>query len=279
MRDLLGGRVITYFPTHIKMVDAEIRSQSHFEVSRQIKPRSYIPAETMIRIGLQPRHFAMKGMKPSGYASLHYTVRIKGPDQPSRWFELQVRTMLEEVWGEVEHQLGYKPEKMTEFSVARQFRVISHYLNAVDDHFDFLYDRLTFLQQRAQPEEEDRLNNENFPSVLDRIETMCEQDEIDALLDILEARGITTVAAFNRRATTEAVEWMRAGYASAGKGSAPPAFLSVSTLALLPEGPSKKDVDQALRFNIAAADLTHRLRRRAESTTQERPGESPSAPS
>jgi ppGpp synthetase/RelA/SpoT-type nucleotidyltranferase len=265
MYDLLGARVVSYFPTHIKMVDTEIRSGRHFEVSPLESPRSYISTDTMVRIGLDPEAFKMKGIKPSGYASLHYFVRLSGGRRPNPWFELQVRTMLEEVWGEVEHQLAYKPEKQTEFSVSRQFRVISHYLAALDDHFDFLYDRLLYLQNRADPEPDDLLNAENFPKVLDRIEVMCEQDEIDALLDILQARGISTVADFQIRATTEVIERIRSGYAVSGSGHTPGAFFIVATIALLSRTPLMREVDEALRFNLAARDLTYRLRHEGRS--------------
>lgn len=261
MQDLLGARVVTFFPAHMKMVDLEIRSGRHFEVARRTLPRSYLALETMHRIGLDPRQFKMKGVKRSGYASLHYVVRRVDGVRPNPWFELQVRTMLEEVWGEVEHQLAYKPEKQTEFSVVRQFRVISHYLSAVDDHFDYLYDRLQYFQARADPKADDPLNAENFPRVLENIECLIEQDEIDPLLRILDARGITKVREFNIRAMPAVIEEIRERHAAANpQVGTPTAFFIVATLALLPERPTSRDIKEAVAFNLAAQEMTHRLR-------------------
>lgn len=206
MRDFLGARAVVYFPTHLRMIDEEIRSGRHFVVSNDYEPRCYLPSDVLQRVGLDERQFLMKGRKPSGYASLHYFIRLKSnPNSHSNpWFELQTRTMLEEVWGEIEHQLGYKQGRRTEFSVSRQFRVISTHLSALDDHFDFVYDRLTYLQARSNPEADDLLNAENLPRVLDDFECICQQDEIAGMLEILETWGVNTVHDFARSGSSGA---------------------------------------------------------------------------
>lgn len=70
--------------------------------------------------------------------SVHYILRLKKEvafASQSPWFELQVRTMTEHTWGEIEHVLGYKPEKGTSFTIQKQFHIISKLLGAVDEHF------------------------------------------------------------------------------------------------------------------------------------------------
>ena len=146
LHDLLGARVIVHFPSHLRMLDEEIRSGRHFELSTEYLPRSYLPRDTLNRIGLDPKNFTVRGVKPSGYASLHYVVRMSAlsPGEAQPWFELQTRTMLEEVWAEMEHQLGYKRGQRTDFNVSRQFQVMAAHLAAIDDHFAYVYDRLSF---------------------------------------------------------------------------------------------------------------------------------------
>ena len=263
MRDFLGSRAVVYFPSHLRMLDEEIRSGRHFDVSNEYEPRCYLAADVLDRIGLDARQFVMKGRKPSGYASLHYFIRLK--QNPGAvlnpWFELQTRTMLEEVWGEVEHQLGYKQGRRTEFSVARQFRVISTHLSALDDHFDFVYDRLTYLQSRSNPAGGDYLNAENLPKVLEDFECVCRQDEIAGILEILETWGINTVQELRSRARADLLEAVRSEYQQrTGQGRKPTAFHIVSVLVRL--GPSSSSVEarRTLAGNLQMVELTNRMR-------------------
>jgi len=263
IRDFLGARVVVYFPTHLRYIDEELRSGRHFEISREYPPRSYLPEATLLRIGLDVAQFQLKGRKPSGYASLHYVVRLVNPPHGASrnpWFELQTRTMLEDVWGEVEHQLGYKPNQQTEFSVSRQFQVISSHLSAVDDHFDFLYDRLTFLQARANPQADDELNAENLPKVLEGVECYCEQDEIDGLLSILESHEIRTVRDFTLRARPDVVEAIRNTYSQLAHGKKPTAFHVVASIAPLGPHASPQQATRVLRGNLNMVELTRRTR-------------------
>ena len=261
MRDFLGARVIVYFPTHLRMIDEEIRSGRHFDLSTEYAPRCYIPHDMLDRIGLDDRQFEMKGQKPSGYASLHYFIRLKTPPAggANPWFELQTRTMLEEVWGEVEHQLGYKLNRRTEFSVSRQFRVISAHLTALDDHFDFVYDRLTYLQSTSNPQPPDPLNAENLPRVLEDFECACQQSEIAGMLYILETWGVTTVEQLRTRARPDLVEALRSEYQRHRSGRAT-AFHIVSALAHLGPGSTVADARRVLASNLKMVDLTQRMR-------------------
>lgn len=262
MRDFVGGRIVTFFPRHVHMVDQEIRDGKDFVLADS--PRSYLSRLMMERLGLNIRQFNMKGFKPSGYASIHYFVRLADAkdELAGTVFELQVRTMLEEVWAEVEHQLGYKPGQRTEFSVARQFRVISGHIHAIDDHFDYIYDRLSYLQRTSKPQEDDPLNAENLPSVLDAVECSCPQAAIDRLLTIMNDNGICTVRDFNERARHEIVEAVKTEYSIWSNGGTATAFHLVSTIVYLSPTSRPDEARTILRTNLEMADLTRRTRKR-----------------
>jgi len=249
MRDVLGARIITYFPTHLAMIDREIRSQRDFIIPSDLQPRCYLPAERLARVGLKEHGFELKGKKPSGYSSIHYYLKLRDsrglPENPV--FELQVRTMLDETWGEIEHQLGYKPETMTDFSVRRQFSVISDHLEAVDAHFDFLYDQLTYQQSRSDPTEDSVLNAENFPQVLRKIGFECEQREIGKMLDILDLNGIKLMKQLTSRARLDIVDSLRRAYKQERDGKALPTFDLIATLA---DTTTRTSAEQAARMLI-----------------------------
>lgn len=58
----------------------------------------------------------------SMYTSVHYIIEINNKSQTK--CELQVRTLMEEVWGEVSHQIDY-PEKSDSISCREQLKVLA----------------------------------------------------------------------------------------------------------------------------------------------------------
>ena len=61
-------------------------------------------------------------IKESYYTSIHYVVR-PGNDERIKC-EIQVRTLFEEVWGEIDHTINY-PDKSTSQATKEQLRVLS----------------------------------------------------------------------------------------------------------------------------------------------------------
>lgn len=260
VRDLLGARVVTYFPLHLKLLDDEIRTNRLLEMHPTEQPRSYIPADTMQRIGMDPTKFETLGPKISGYSSIHYTVRIPTGDGSGAWFELQTRTMLSHVWAEIEHQLGYKTQQRTAFSVSRQFRVVSNHMSAIDDHFDFIADHLSYLQSQSSPAAADLINAENLPSVLARIDIPCAQNEIAGVLDILEAYEVRTVNDFSSRTGAAVMEALRRTFAASDQPGSLGAFHIASTIVHLPPGSSPAAAERELRGNLRRRAATYEVR-------------------
>lgn len=66
-------------------------------------------------------------IKDSLYTSVHYILR-NGPDSPVRC-ELQVRTLFEETWGELDHWMNY-PKKTDNIALREQILVLSRVVTA-----------------------------------------------------------------------------------------------------------------------------------------------------
>jgi putative GTP pyrophosphokinase len=260
MRDILGGRIITFVPGHLQLIDTAIRDSSTLRLT-QPAPRAYLHIAELQRIGIEPDGFEYKSRKPSGYSSLHYFVQVRL--ESGEWsipFELQVRTMIEEVWGEIEHQLGYKSGQKTEFSVSRQFRVIASHLSAIDEHFDFLYDRLSFLQTQTQVDDSSILNAENLPSILASYEIPLSQDEVGSLLQILVVWGVRTAGALRGRLSPERLELIRRVVRTSGLSPNASAFHVLTTVAMVEKRAKLDDVERQLRTNLAMVEMTRRRR-------------------
>lgn len=212
MYDALGGRVLVYFLQNLPLVDQELRESEVLEISSIDPPTAYLTHELAEMLGLTKIRVSKKD---SGYASLHYTVRFRPTALASSqrpWFELQVRTLVEDVWGEIEHVLGYKPDKRTSFAVKRQFRIIASELTAIDEHFNLLFEELSRFQREGIFRDADPLNAENLPPVLSELGIGCAQSEIDGQLKLLASRGIHAVGELRENATAHRLELIRKSY-------------------------------------------------------------------
>jgi ppGpp synthetase/RelA/SpoT-type nucleotidyltranferase len=89
----------------------------------------------------------------SGYSSIHYVVRlgpsVKTPqDLQDTRAELQVRTILEEAWGEIDHKYRYELKrsgKAVPSSVESGFRDLALYLQAAARHAEHLCEEMEEL--------------------------------------------------------------------------------------------------------------------------------------
>ena len=78
-----------------------------------------------------------------GYRSVHLIVqaRLKGMEGPAaeplrdHWFEIQVRSVLEHAWAEIEHEVVYKSGVVYPDDVVRDFANIAAQLEALDQRF------------------------------------------------------------------------------------------------------------------------------------------------
>ncbi|MGD9412540.1 MAG: RelA/SpoT domain-containing protein, partial [Desulfobacterales bacterium] len=106
--DLLGVRIICLRLSDIGKVEAYLGLLSEEKILRFIKgpdqKRSFI-------LPVDPGEFISEGsdLTFSGYSSIHYQVALgENSDAPSGLddlqFEFQLRTILEEAWGEIDHK-------------------------------------------------------------------------------------------------------------------------------------------------------------------------------
>ena len=125
LTDLCGVRVITYFADEVD------------QVARVIDDEFIVDADASVdrRAVLDPERF--------GYASLHYVVslspeRARLPEYSECAgvkAEVQIRTILQHTWAEIEHDLGYKTSVEVPSSVRRRFSRLSGLLELADQEF------------------------------------------------------------------------------------------------------------------------------------------------
>ncbi|TCT07082.1 RelA/SpoT domain-containing protein [Paralcaligenes ureilyticus] len=144
--DLIGLRAIHLFKVDCYRIDAALR-----ELWKPLeKPIIYI------REGDQPpvqsKSFSVK-KHPAGYRSIHYVLSSQPVQEPIK-FELQVRTIFEEGWSEIDHQIRY-PNFSDNPLVSYFLTIFNRMAGSADEMGGFVQDLVSTLKE-AQAEVENK---------------------------------------------------------------------------------------------------------------------------
>lgn len=205
--DLAGVRIITYFSDDVDKIAAIIEDEFVVDSEKSIDKRKT----------LDPDRF--------GYISLHYIIKLK----PNRamlpeysaftdlYAEIQVRSILQHAWAEIEHDLGYKSRREIPRDIRRSFSRLAGLLELTDIEFLRIRDELLDYQTNVQSQitispasvHIDRLSLqayvENSPIVSEIAEQMCKlrpnvelsYEDNEWFIENLHFVGIETISQLN----------------------------------------------------------------------------------
>ncbi len=202
--DLCGIRIITYFSDDVDTIGRIVTELFDVDESNSIDKREALNATQF------------------GYLSLHYVCALpigKGYSSQlvGRKFEIQIRTVLQHTWAEIEHDLGYKSEFGVPRELRREFSRIAGLLEIADGQFVSLRDNLKKYSDNIKEKinsddandvlidrislEEYMHNNTNMQRFLKRIssELQIEVEHIDSeayieLFELLEFESIGDIS-------------------------------------------------------------------------------------
>ena len=122
IRDILGFRIICYFSDEVDEAARLVSESFKVNWSKSKDKRELIKPDAF------------------GYLSLHYICSLPEnsgyPKHLSRLsFEIQMRTMLQHTWAEIEHDLGYKTEFGIPRAIRRSFSRVASLLEVADQTF------------------------------------------------------------------------------------------------------------------------------------------------
>lgn len=122
LTDIMGARVICYFNDDVDRMGALVEKEFVVDRENSSDKRQLIDAESF------------------GYLSLHYIASLpksdEYPEELCHWrFEIQIRTCLQHIWSDIEHDTGYKSEFGVPRAVQRGYARISALLELADDEF------------------------------------------------------------------------------------------------------------------------------------------------
>lgn len=125
LTDLIGVRVITYFAADVDVVADALAEQLEISVRKSRDARSDLDVDRF------------------GYRSLHLIARLRPRDARQgankhlqrKWFEIQVRSILDHAWAEIEHETVYKAAVEFPPEVKRRFRAVAGALEVIESVF------------------------------------------------------------------------------------------------------------------------------------------------
>jgi len=137
--DLSATRVITFFPRTIEAIDEVLREE--FEIlDRSDKTEDLMEEE---RFGYQSIHYLVKLNKTR--AGLAEYQRFAGAIT-----EVQVRTILQHAWAEIEHDIQYKSSAAIPRDIRRRFMALAGMLELADREFQAIQDQDAALNTAAR---------------------------------------------------------------------------------------------------------------------------------
>jgi putative GTP pyrophosphokinase len=198
LTDLVGLRVITYFEDGVDQVGRVLEASLPVDFRHSVDKRKQVAADRF------------------GYRSLHYVCRMAAEpgDLGELRYEVQVRTLLEHAWAEIEHDLGYKSRDSVPVVARRRLNRLAGLLELADQEFAAirreLADYATGLPERIANADDIPLDRLSLGSLLDHADVRELDAQIAAelgrglggppffpeyLLRMLDASGLVTVAA------------------------------------------------------------------------------------
>ncbi|PAR44360.1 hypothetical protein CGT95_17705 [Vibrio metoecus] len=123
--DIVGIRITTYFESDVDIIKDIIEREFHIDINNSIDKRK----------AHDPDRF--------GYMSMHYIVSYKSdrsqlleyaPFQDMK-AEIQIRSILQHTWAEIEHDLGYKTKYAIPYYLKRRFSQLASLLELADREF------------------------------------------------------------------------------------------------------------------------------------------------
>lgn len=140
IEDLAAVRVIVFLREHVKEVCDKIEELYETRDEGEIGPRS--SDET--RFGYESRHLVIHLDKRTYFGKRQRPARVS--------CEIQVRTILQHAWAEMEHDIGYKSDQDIPPELRRRFSALAGLLEIADTEFSRIQNDSINLRSRVKKE-------------------------------------------------------------------------------------------------------------------------------
>lgn len=138
--DLAGIRIICYVESDLKVINKIIEENFKIDNENSLDKSKLL------------------GTDKVGYKSIHYVAQLKNdrivlPEYKkfkNRKFEIQIRTILQHAWAEIEHDRNYKFTGELPDNIKRRFKLIAGTLELADREFDSIANEIDIINSQVE---------------------------------------------------------------------------------------------------------------------------------
>ncbi|MGE1048667.1 MULTISPECIES: GTP pyrophosphokinase [Bacillus] len=170
--DVSGIRIITYFSDDVDKVASIIQNEFEIDEANSVDKRTI----------LDPDRF--------GYLSLHYVIKLNTVRTSLVEYqrfkdlkvEVQIRSILQHAWAEIEHDLGYKSKNSIPRVVRRDFSRLAGLLELADQEFIKIKEELVKYNENVKVE----IQNTPADVLIDKISIEQFLNDENSIVSILD---------------------------------------------------------------------------------------------
>jgi ppGpp synthetase/RelA/SpoT-type nucleotidyltranferase len=185
IRDLAGIRIILYVSSDVKKVIDLIAQLFHTDL-RSIDKTGILGID---KVGYRSRHFIANFPKER-------TQLAEYRKYDGMFFEIQVATILQHAWAEINHDRNYKFSGILPDEIQRRFNLLSGTLEIIDNEFDRLSNDIE--QYTSEVTNKTRTGNLNIPinstSLREYLKEKVKSWNISGITDVLGEESIDVLA-------------------------------------------------------------------------------------
>jgi putative GTP pyrophosphokinase len=137
LTDIIGARIVTYFDGDVDVVARSVAGEFNLDIVNSVDKRALLESDQFGYLSLH--YIASLGASRNGLSEYRRLAELR--------FEIQVRSILQHAWAEIEHDLGYKSTYELPQVMWRRFFRLAGLLELADAEFSRIRDDLALYEK------------------------------------------------------------------------------------------------------------------------------------
>lgn len=157
--DIVGVRIVTHYADEVDLIASIIENEFIIDKEKSIDKRASLAPD---RFGYLSLHYIVS--LSENRSSLSENMRFKGLKA-----EIQIRSILQHTWAEIEHDTGYKTSIEVPKHIRRKFSRLASLLELADEQFISIKKELLEYEKKTDDEFKKENNDTNIDMEINKI--------------------------------------------------------------------------------------------------------------